>query len=179
MLNETGLRLAATYGLRSGVQFQRVDESGVGISSVIAMGIRDAIDVWGYVEQGVEVCFPQRGNLLFLDAATAPRTVSSIAAYDKDGYTCAALNRAGTVVLLSGPPPTAVQQRLPLVNCQVTTTDILNLRANPYGAVIGAVLDAITLSPLRRTPNWFEVRVEGSLGWISADYVTQVGNCAS
>ena len=118
------------------------------------------------------------GNLLFLDAATAPRTVSSIAAYDKDGYTCAALNRAGTVVLLSGPPPTAVQQRLPLVNCQVTTTDILNLRANPYGAVIGAVLDAVTLSPLRRTPNWFEVRVEGILGWISADYVTQVGNCA-
>ena len=174
----TGLYLSATHGLRSGVQFQRVGAAGVGIDSVIAMGILDAVDVWGWVEQGVEVCFPQRGDLLFLDAATAPRTVLPIASYDRNGQNCVALYRAGTVVLLLDQPPTAVQPPRPLVNCKVTTMDILNLRANPSGAVIGAVLEAVTLTPLRRTPDWFEVRVEGILSWISADYVTLSGDCA-
>ena len=55
-----GYQLAATYGLGSGVQFKRVDASGVGNQAVIDLGLIDAIDVWGYVEQGVHVCFPQK-----------------------------------------------------------------------------------------------------------------------
>ena len=59
ILVNQGYQLWAQHGLASGVQFKRVDASGVGNSAVIDLGVIDAIDVWGYVEQGVQVCFPQ------------------------------------------------------------------------------------------------------------------------
>ena len=74
-----GFRLSATYGLASGVQFRRLDAGGIGIRSVLEAGFLDAVDVFGYAEQGVEVCFPGSGSLLLLDAATSPRSVTSAA----------------------------------------------------------------------------------------------------
>ena len=109
-LSAQGYRLSAVFGLCSGVQFQRVDQSGVGIQSVIDLGIVDAIDVWGYVEQGVEVCFTQSGYVVFLDAATSPRTVTTINSYLRDGYTCVMLHTAGTVVITENPLPSALGQ---------------------------------------------------------------------
>ena len=53
-----GYRLRARYGLESGVQFRRVDRDGIGVQSALDAGFRDAVDVYGYAEQGVEVCFP-------------------------------------------------------------------------------------------------------------------------
>ena len=90
-LQRQGYVLSAPHGLGSGVQFQRVDGRGIGIQAVLNRGLRDAVDVWGFVEQGVEVCFPPdrgHGGLLFLDASTAPRTVMPLASELRNGYTC-------------------------------------------------------------------------------------------
>ena len=57
----TGIRVWATYGLCSGVQFTRIEGWVVGNQQVIDSGFIDAVDVWGYAEQGVEVCFPAYG----------------------------------------------------------------------------------------------------------------------
>ena len=152
---------------------------------VMNLGFIDAIDVWGYVSQGVMVCFPQIANVVFLDASTAPRTLTSIASYTDDGYTCVNLDRPGTVVLtthaLSLPPLVAATNALPnqtLQNCMVTTTNILNFRDGPGGNLLGFYIPYdVTLTALDRTTDWFKVDYHGTQGWISAAYVTPQGAC--
>ena len=184
LLNAQGYRLSATYGLDSGVQFQRLGENGIGIQSVLNLGFIDAIDVWGYVSQGVTVCFPQAGNVVFLDASTAPRTVASIASYTEDGYTCVSLEKPGTLVLTQTLPTAFVPHATAaaiqtLSNCMVTTNAILNFRAAPNGESLGsAIPSGATLTALQRTSGWIKVDYHGTQGWISADYVTTQGTCA-
>ena len=183
-LNKLGqVRVRATYGLCSGVQFKRLEAGWLtGNQQVIDAGFIDAVDVYGYAEQGVEVCFPAYGAVVLLDAATSPRTLEPLASYVDEHYTCASFNKAGTAVLISadsglstapvsGPPP------IGLSGCMVTTTHILNLRAGPDGDVIGTVMYNATLTALSRTDAWFEVDANGVTGWISADYVTAAGSC--
>ncbi len=182
-----GYGLAAAHGLRSGVQFRRLGAAGVGNQSVIDMGFLDAIDVWGYVEQGVEVCFPPDrgyGGLMFLDAATSPRTVSSLASVLRDGYTCASINRPGTLVLVSNAPQPSqlpTPTRLPttvLSNCMVRTTAVLNFRDGPSGNLIQPLIPHnVTLTALERTAGWFQVDYHGLRGWISAEHVEPQGDC--
>ena len=96
-----GYRLRAHNGLDSGVQFRRVDRHAIGDQSLLRSGFIDAIDVYGWAEQGVGVCFPGAGSLLFLDAAFSPRAVRSRwMATGKDGMTCADFDRPGTLLLL-------------------------------------------------------------------------------
>ena len=97
--------VTATYGLQSGVQCRHVDARGIGNKSVIEAGFIDAVDIWGYVEQGVHICFPQPGSIILLDAATAPRSVVPLEAYSIGETTCVALDRPGTVVLVPGQSP--------------------------------------------------------------------------
>ena len=186
LLNAQGYRLSATYGLDSGAQFQRLGENGIGIQSVLNLGFIDAIDVWGYISQGVTVCFPRIANVVFLDASTAPRTLTSIASYSVDGYTCVDTNRPGTVVLVthaltSAPSPvpaTNIRSSQNLQNCMVTTTHILNFRDGPAGNSLDiAIPFNVTLTALDRTTDWFKVDYHGTQGWISADYVTTQGAC--
>ena len=188
ILQRQGYRLSATHGLRSGVQFQRLGAAGVGNQSVIDMGFLDAIDVWGYVEQGVEVCFPPErgsGGLMFLDAATSPRTVSPLASVLRDGYTCASINRPGTLVLVSNAPqpsqlpvPTGLPTTI-LSNCMVRTTAVLNFRDGPSGNLIQPLIPHnVTLTALERTAGWFKVDYHGARGWISAAYVEPTGDCS-
>ena len=183
LLVARGYRLSATYGLDSGVQFQRLGENGIGIQSVMNMGFIDAIDVWGYVEQGVEVCFPQSGSIAFLDATTSPRRVAAINWYVDGVYTCAYLEKPGTVVLVESLPTdlaaaataAAVQT---LQDCRVTTTTVLNFREGPGGDSLNiAIPYNVTLTALQRTSGWIKVDYHGTQGWISADYVTTQGNC--
>ena len=96
----TGIVVHATYGLASGVQCQRLGGGGIGIQSIVDGGFIDAVDVWGYVEQGVEVCFPQAGNLLFLDARMMPRAIAPLAATVVNGMTCGAVETPGSIVLM-------------------------------------------------------------------------------
>ncbi|MDE2774303.1 MAG: fibronectin type III domain-containing protein [Chloroflexota bacterium] len=85
-----------------GAQGQRVGAAGVGRADVIEQGLLDAVDVWGFVTPGVEVCFNQPGRVVFLDAAYAPRQLFDLPAYQRDGMTCTTIDSAGTVVLLRG-----------------------------------------------------------------------------
>ena len=97
---ETGMTFKAAYGLDSGVHFRELDGAGIGIQSIIDAGPLAALDVYGYVEQGVEVCFPQIGRVVFLDARTMPRAITTLPATVRDGMTCAYLNSPGSLVLL-------------------------------------------------------------------------------
>ena len=112
LMRDTGLLVSAVYGLRSGIQCRRVDAAGVGNQSVKDLGVLDAVDVWGNIGLGYELCFPQLGRIIFLDAATSPRSVIDIKYGIRDGFTCASMDRAGTVVLVSAPVTAA-----PLSHC--------------------------------------------------------------
>ena len=96
----TGIAVHATYGLGSGVQCQRLDGGGIGVQAIVDAGFIDAVDVWGYVEQGVEVCFPQAGELLFLDARMMPRAITPLASTIVNGMTCGAVETPGSIVLV-------------------------------------------------------------------------------
>ncbi len=96
----TGIVVHATYGLASGVQCQRLGGGGIGVQAIVDGGFIDAVDIWGYVEQGVEVCFPQAGNLLFLDARMMPRAIAPLAATVVNGMTCGAIETPGSIVLM-------------------------------------------------------------------------------
>ena len=179
-LNETDLSVTAVDGLGSGIEFQRVDQGGVGIDSVLDLGFLDAVDVWSNIGGGYEVCFPQMGKIIFLDAATSPRTVMEIQYEYRDGYTCASLDRAGTLVLVrqvdtADSNPTFEQ---PLANCTVTTTHRLNLRDAADGAVVQFVIPAnVTVGAFARTESWFNVVYNETAGWVSARFVTTEGDC--
>ena len=97
---ETGITISAAYGLGSGVHFRQLDGAGIGIQSLIDAGPLAAMDVYGYVEQGVEICFPHIGRVIFLDAAAIPRAITPLASTIVNGQTCVSINRAGSLVLL-------------------------------------------------------------------------------
>ena len=97
---ETGMTFEATYGLDSGVHFRQLDGAGIGIQSIIDAGYLEAFDVYGYVEQGVEVCFPQMGRVIFLDARTMPRAIVPLDSTVVNGQTCVSINSPGSLVLL-------------------------------------------------------------------------------
>ena len=96
----TGMTFEATYGLDSGVHFRQLDGAGIGIQSIIDAGHLTALDVYGYVEQGVEVCFPQIGRVIFLDARTMPRAIVPLEATVRDGMTCVSISSPGSLVLM-------------------------------------------------------------------------------
>ena len=96
----TGATFGATFGLDSGVHFRQLDGAGIGIQSIIDAGYLEAFDVWGYVEQGVEVCFPQVGRVIFLDANTSPRAIVPLESTVVNGQTCVSINSPGSLVLL-------------------------------------------------------------------------------
>ena len=172
-----GPMISATYGEGSGVQCQRLDAAGIGNQSIVDAGYIDAVDVWGYVEQGVVICFPRLGSVIFLDAATSPRSRAPVEHFARDGGTCAKLDRAGTVVLVPGQPPvieSAEPEQAPLSDislpeqpvagdvavadttqsgqCQITTIANLKLRSIPFvdDNIIGYVPRGETFIPYIR-----------------------------
>lgn len=187
-----GLSVAATYGNSSGVQCTLLGAPGIGVQSVVDAGFISAVNLWGYVEQGVEVCFPQLGSLVFIDSANTPRTASAIAGYRKGNSACARVTRAGTVVLMPGDAPTAGP---PVVSapaevqpaagqpspgqpapgsCPIHTTGHLRLRAAPslQGETIGYVPRGSNLNAISRTTYWYQVSYLGQTGWIGQLYVS-------
>ena len=203
-LNQTDLRLSAVDGFHSGIQFQRVGHDGVGIPSVNALGLLDAVDVWGTVGGGYEVCFPQAGRILFLDAATSPRTVSEIAYYTDGDFTCAQGKRAGTLVLVAGVAPLEIADASPdttdlpsdttsmiapilhadhstaisLAGCQIITRYNMHHRASPAGRSKGLVPGDALLEATERTAEWFFAVYEGRDGWLNAGFLAYFGACA-
>ncbi len=82
-----------------GPQCQQVSGASIGNAAVLAGGVIDAVDVWSYIGQGVEVCIMGSGRMTFLDAAGIPRVPETLASYLVSNYTCAFETRAGTFVL--------------------------------------------------------------------------------
>ena len=166
---------------------------GVGNDDIVEAGFLSALDVWSYLGRGVNVCFAQTGEIVLLDASTAPRTPYALASTSSDGETCAFIDRPGTVVLMPSDAPllttlptltttrglnaTATATEAVWTNCMVTATHNLNLRDAPAGQIIGLVRFGWRLTAWQRDSGWYEVDVHGVTGWISGDYVTTDGDC--
>ena len=143
----------------------------------LASGMIAAIDIFGYVESGVEVCFRNIGELVLLDRVTAPPTPRPLPSYNNvAGMTCGEVNRPGTLVLVA-----AVIERdtfVELTSCRVTTTQTVRLREDVGSArVLRLVPYNVTLDSYSRTSNWFNVAFLGTEGWISARYTRASGIC--
>ena len=189
LLNNTGeYRITVTYGLCSGVQFNKLESSAIGIGYVIAAGPLDAIDVWGWVTHSVEVCFRRHASTLFLDAAASPRTVGHLASTWDGEWTCATITRAGTIVLmpadsyLTTPPvdsaPSApVSDTTPFADCMVELNYALNFRETPGGTIMMQLPHLIRLTAFQRSGDWVEVDYHGTRGWLSAGYLSFIGSC--
>ena len=95
----TGIAVSATYGLDTGIQCQQLDGGGIGIQA-LADNYIAAVDIWGYVKQGVEVCFPRAGRIIFLDARTIPRSMALMQTHIAGDMTCASIESPGSLVLL-------------------------------------------------------------------------------
>ena len=201
---QTDLTLSAVDGFYSGIQFQRLDAGGVGLPEVVAMEVLDAVDVWGEIGGGYEVCFPHAGNTIFLDAANAPRTIEPIAHRYEHGYTCVAHDRAGTIVVVradtvreseSAPapapvavavaPPVSVPSFAPdgsptvtLADCQISAIENMHFRLSPAGGSRGLMPAGMTLDATARKRDWFFVTYNEREGWLSAEHVEPAGDCA-
>ena len=189
LLNNTGsYRITVSYGLCSGIQFNQLQLSAIGIGYVLEAGPLDAIDVWGWVTGGVEVCFKRQASTLFLDAANSPRTVGQLASTWDGEWTCANIDRAGTIVVmpadswLTNAPadvasPGLAANTSALADCMVELLYALNFRETPGGTIIMQLPHRIRLTAFQRTAEWVEVDYHGTRGWISAKHVTFVGSC--
>ena len=188
----TGLRLHAYDGMDSGIQFRRLDHCGVGIESVIDMGFLDAVDIWSDVGSGYDVCFPQIGRIVFLDAATSPRSVVFPEYRFDDGWTCASMGRAGTMVLVEAPASTvaltstttrrpgtndSIDDAIPLGDCAVTPRVNLRLRVGPWGTILDVVPRDTEVAAKARTKSWFNVTYLEQDGWSAAWLADSEGEC--
>ena len=186
-LNESSLfKVSTNYGLCTGVQFNQLELSAIGIGYVVEAGPLAAIDVWGWVTSHVEVCYGGQVSALFLDAAASPRTVSRLDSIWDGAWTCAQISRAGTIVFMpaqsylttapvnapDSPPPAT-----PLADCMAQLNYILNFRETPGGAVMRILPYAVRLTAFQRTADWVEVDWYGARGWVSAHHVTFEGTC--
>ncbi|HVU11925.1 MAG TPA: choice-of-anchor Q domain-containing protein [Phototrophicaceae bacterium] len=172
----------------------------VGMESVINLGVEQAVDVFGELPGGIsvvpfdrpiQVCLRGTGEVLFLNAATAERTVERLGATQQGAYLCVMISNAGTLVLVgntSGLPvqpaaPTAattLPASTPLTDCRVTTTNApLNLRAMPdtNAAIVGQLPYNITLTATQYIPGWYNVIYLNGQGWVTATYLSFAGNC--
>ena len=143
-------------------------------------------------ETPVHVCLRGTGEVLFLDAASAARTLKRLPVTVEGEYSCVDVPNAGTLVLVSGasglpepPTPTATPFVSPISAvltglCRVTTTSApLNLRAAPStsAAILALLPYQLTLTATERVPGWFKVIYLDGQGWVSERYVEAAGDC--
>ena len=171
----------AVFGHVYGTECRMLRENGIGIWEVLDRGFIDAVDVWSYVNGGIEVCFHETGWLVFLDAAYAPRKIVDLESFERDGMTCGAIDGAGTVVLLEqAPPPDPAAtpapsaepslptfETIPLSDCLIKLVETLFLRAEPAGEIIGLVWQYSEVPAYEISGFWYKVEFEGQTGYIS------------
>ena len=167
----------AVFGHVRGTQCQMVGVVVVSMNPELqARGFIDAVDVWSYVNGGIEVCFRNQGWLVFMDAAYAPRMATELASFIRDGMTCGAIDRAGTVVLLRAAASSATDETpatlptfdaVPLADCLVKLQETLFLRDAPAGEIIGLVWLYSEVPVFEVSGDWFRTEFEGQSGYIS------------
>ena len=185
-------RLDAFDGMESGIVFQRRGPGAIGIQKVIDLGFLDAVDVWSNIGSGFSLCFPQIGRIVFLEAATSPRTIHYPEYHHEDGQTCAAMSIAGAMVLVNEPERTVTRISTPIIppetdddiadatdleDCTVRTQVNLNLRQAPWGQILETMPANTDASVTARTDNWFKVNYKGTEGWSAAWLVNAEGDC--
>ena len=154
---------------------QVVEISDIDKHPLMNAGITIAIDLWGRVADGVTICFSQGGSVVFMDKSTSPPDVTRMTTYQLDGKMCARVEIPGTIVLVA---PLTEETSIPLIECQVTTTDVVHLRNEAGGEVVLSLIPYnVSLGTKARTAGWFSVAYLGMDGWISADFVSTQGNC--
>ncbi|MYD10394.1 MAG: hypothetical protein F4X02_10170 [Chloroflexi bacterium] len=182
----------AVYGHVRGTQCQMVGAVVISMNPELeARGFVDAVDVWSYVNGGIEVCFRSQGWLAFLDAGYVPRMAMELTPFNRDGMTCGAIDRAGTVVLLrqasaSAPPPVdetpatlPTFDAVPPADCMIKLQETLFLRDAPGGAIIGLVWLYSEVPVYEVSGDWFRTEFEGQAGYISRFYHSVLrGGCA-
>ena len=202
-LDHSRLPLGAVV-LHSGrpwTSFREVSGAGIGSRSLLDRGARQAIDVSGPLGVDAEVCFDGIGTLILLDAAYSPRRETPIDSHRRGDMTCGFLDRPGTLVLMPGAPTHVIAQSaqptatLPpgmdnlylvpddpagawaLSDCQISSVQVLNVRAVPAGPILGWYLGELTTA-YARTPHWFRVDYGGRQGWVSSHLATTDGACS-
>ena len=172
-----------------GAQGQRLAEAWQTGAPELSRGFVDAVDLWGYITPGIEVCFRRSGtSIIFIDTAKIPRSQTALSVYiDSQGMVCGIINSPGIAVLMAdgtGAPPTASPapatggESTKLLNdCIVTTQVWLNFRASPSGTVLYTLAPAVSLTAEEYRDGWYQVDFYGEKGWLSADYVTPEGAC--
>ena len=148
----------------AGIYARRIGAAGVGSQWIIDAGFISAVDIWGNGAPG-EVCLEGLGSLLFIDTGVLPRVQSWLDSTQRDGHTCAELDRPGMLVLM----PAAAQSQ----QCPVTTTGQLRVRSGPSLAAgtLGFLRRGVSLRPISRRGNWIEIAYGGETGWVGAAYV--------
>ena len=182
----------AVFGHVYGTECRMLRENGIGIWEVLDRGFIDAVDVWSYVNGGIEVCFHDTGWLVFLDAAYAPRKIVDLETFERDGMTCGAIDGAGTVVLVEqGPPQDPAAQpapfaepslptfeTIPLSDCLIKLAETLFLRAEPAGEIIGLVWQSSEVPAFEINGFWYKIEFEGQTGFVSRYHRTVLrGGC--
>jgi predicted outer membrane repeat protein len=85
------------------------DAAEIGDLTLINAVVLQAVDVFGFTGNGVQVtafnqpilvCLQGTGRMFFRDATSAPRVTVPLAISSNNGYTCAAIPNAGTLVLV-------------------------------------------------------------------------------
>lgn len=157
------------------VRCEVVNISDIDKHPLMNAGIQVAVEVWGRVDLGVEVCFAGGGSLAFMDTRFSPPGVSRLPLYQSGDLTCAQIDRGGTVVQVA---PLTDDESIPLTDCHVTTENVLRLREQSGGSLVQALVPfGVALPAKARTASWFFVDFMGMYGWISADYVQTEGIC--
>ena len=171
----------AVFGDVAGTQCQMVGEVVIAHTDLIGRGFIDAVDVWSYVNGGLEVCFRNSGWLVFLDATYLQRMPTDLESFTRDGMTCGAIDRIGTVVLLKSPATPAIAAQpvadtlplfdsTPLSDCHIKLEETLFLRAEPAGEIIGLVWLNSEVPVFEVHGDWYKTEFEGVTGYISRHY---------
>lgn len=173
-------------GYVENTQCQMVGEVVIAKTDLMQRGFIDAVDVWSYVNGGLEVCFRNNGWLVFLDATYLQRMAMELEHYHRDGMTCGTIDRIGTVVLLERAAPSTSAahteppapstapavtppafEPIPLVDCQIKLVQTLFLRAAPAGEIIGLVWLNSEVPAFEINGYWYKIEFEGKTGYVS------------
>ncbi len=157
------------------ISCRQVDTNAIDKHPALATGMLGAVEVLGFVDQGVEVCVRTTGTLVFLDPITWPPSVIPMPSYSNSaGLTCGQVERVGTVMLVA--TATEFDSLILLTDCRVTTAQILRLREEVGGErIIVLVPYNIELTASAWMANWFAVSFLGHDVWISAQKVRTGG----
>ncbi|MCY4146585.1 MAG: hypothetical protein OXE95_08435 [Chloroflexi bacterium] len=175
----------AVSGFNMNTHCQIVSAAGIAQFEALQHVFVDALDVWGVVPGGTEVCFQSSGVLAFLDANDAPRTLYVLQTYERDGMTCGMIDNHGTVVQLNSLPPIAgasatqpTSEAIAAGDCLIKLTETVHLRTEPDGESFGLVWMNSEVPVIETIGPWHKVIFEGQTGYISRLYNTVLrGSC--